>query len=315
MPASEPARPATAAASRNDSVDAPREIPCALCGAANTCRLYTKFDYGIERCRACGLVYANPRAPESRILARYNAGYFWKEYLPAAGAPEGRVDLAWLDRRHAPMLQVIRRAAPRGRTLLEIGTGAGLFLKAASRAGWEVSGLELSPEAAGFARDRLGLDVRRERAEAMSFPPASFDAAVMFDVIEHLFDPRAVLEATRTALRPGGVLVVSTPNFNALSRLALGVEWAVLNPLEHTYYYTASTLCRMLDSCGFHDARSLRSIAGLPIESMNFQSTHAPSAPRTRLYRVLVTRLGGALAPAVRAAGAADALLAVARTR
>ena len=52
---------------------------------------------------------------------------------------------------------------------------------------------------------RIGLcvDVRLERAEARSFPPAAFDVAVMFDEIEHLFEPRALLEATRRALTPG----------------------------------------------------------------------------------------------------------------
>ena len=89
----------------------------------------------------------------------------------------------------------------------------------------------------------------------------------------------------------------------------------MLNPLEHTYYYTASTLCHMLRSCGFGDARSIGSVAGAPIELMNFQSTHAPAAPRTLLYRALVTLLGRVIAPAVRHSGAADALLAVARTR
>ena len=53
-------------------------------------------------------------------------------------------------------------------------------------------GIELSEEASRFARDRLGLDIRREPAEGMTVPAARVDAAVMFDTIEHLFDPRAV---------------------------------------------------------------------------------------------------------------------------
>ena len=194
-------------------MDQGQAVPCALCGASETRRLYTKWGWGIERCRRCTLVFANPRAPEAAILARYSADYFWKEYLPAAGAPGGQVDLAQMDRRHAPMLDLIKtHASGGGRRLLEVGTGAGLFLKAAARAGWEASGLELSEEGAAFARDRLGLDVRQERAEQMSFAPATFDVAVMFDVIEHLFDPKAVLAATRRALKPDGILVVSTPN-------------------------------------------------------------------------------------------------------
>ena len=286
-------------------------VPCALCGATDTRRLYTKFGWGIERCRRCGLVYANPRAPEAAILARYSADYFWNEYLPAAGAPGGNVDLEWLDRRHAPMLALIREHAPAGRRLLEVGTGAGLFLKAASRAGWEASGLELSGEGAAFARDRLGLDVRQERAEVMSFGAGTFDVAVMFDVIEHLFDPRAVLTATRAALKPGGILVVSTPNFKALSRFVLGVDWAVLSPLEHTHYYTERTLAAMLKGCGFATTTPIRRFAGWgPIETMNYQYTHAPDGARARAYRIAAN--SGVLHRVVQSAGLSDALVCVA---
>jgi 2-polyprenyl-3-methyl-5-hydroxy-6-metoxy-1,4-benzoquinol methylase len=287
-------------------------VPCALCGARETTRLYTKFDFGIERCRRCTLVYANPRAPESAILARYSPEYFWGEYLPAVGAPEGRVDLEFLDRRYGPMLAFLGSRVT-GRRLLEVGTGAGLFLKAASRAGWDAAGLELSNEGATFARERLGLDVRQERAEAMSFAPGTFDAAVMFDVIEHLFDPRAVLESTRRALRPGGILAVGTPNFNALSRLVLGRDWAVLSPLEHLYYFTESTLSRMLMSTGFSRVESVRHYPGWhATETMNYRYTHAPGHWRARMYGAFVNSLGPLMFPVVQRLGAADALLVVA---
>lgn len=289
------------------------EVPCAQCGARKTRRLYTKFDYGIERCRRCGLIYANPRAPEERILARYTPEYFWHEYLPAAGAPGGHVDLDFQDQRHAEMLAFIRRHAPRGQRMLEVGTGAGLFLKAAQRAGWDAAGLELSPEGSAFARERLDLDVRTERAEAMSFPAASFDVAVMFDVIEHLFDPVAVLEATRRAVVPGGILVVSTPNYNALSRFVLGSQWAVLSPLEHVYYFTERTLTAMLRKGGWDRVVSERRFSGWGVlETMNYRYTHAPGGWRAKWYERLLTSGGETLAPLVQSAGRADALLAVA---
>lgn len=277
----------------------------------DTRRLYTKWGWGIERCRRCGLVYANPRAPEAAILARYSKEYFWNEYLPAAGAPEGKVDLEWLDRRHGPMLELIARHSSPGGRLLEVGTGAGLFLKAASRAGWQASGLELSTEGAAFARDRLGLDVREERAEQMSFPPGIFDVAVMFDVIEHLFDPKAVLAATRRALKPGGILVVSTPNFAALSRFVLGIDWAVLSPLEHTYYYTEATLAAMLKACGFARTEHVRQFAGWgPIETMNYRYTHCPHGVRARALSAIAAIPGAA--GAVAGSGRADALIGIA---
>jgi len=292
-------------------MDPGQPVPCALCGAMDTHRIYTKWGWGIERCRKCGLVYANPRAPEAAILARYSKEYFWNEYLPAAGAPAGNVDLDWLDRRHGPMLELIARQATAGRRLLEVGTGAGLFLKAAARAGWDASGLELSGEGASFARDRLGLDVRQERAEQMSFQAGTFDVAVMFDVIEHLFDPKAVLTATRRALKPGGILVVSTPNFAALSRFVLGMDWAVLSPLEHTYYYTEATLAAMLEACGFARIEPVRRFAGWgPIETMNYHYTHTPHGLRARTLAAIASLPGAAGAVAGR--GRADALIAIA---
>ena len=263
-------------------------VACALCGATHTRRLYKKFGFGIERCRRCGLVYANPRAAEWIILERYSRGYFWDEYLPAAGAPEGRIDFEFIDGRHRLMLDLVRRHAPEGRRLLEVGTGAGFFLKAAERAGWDVAGVELSAAGAAFARERLGLDVREERAEAMTFEPGSFDAAVMSDVIEHLFEPRAVLAAIHRALKPGGVIVISTPNFAALSRHALGVAWSIISPLEHMYYFTEATLGRMLEAAGFGIVES-RPI--LPLQTtfvMNPKATHAPASWRARCYRRLV---------------------------
>jgi 2-polyprenyl-3-methyl-5-hydroxy-6-metoxy-1,4-benzoquinol methylase len=259
-----------------------------LCGADDTRRLYTKFGYRIARCRRCGLVFANPRAPEAAILARYNKDYFWNEYLPAAGAPGGRIDLEFIDGRSAPLLGLLRRHAPDGGRLLEVGSGAGLFLKGASRAGWDTAGIELSSEAATFARERLQLDVRQERAEAMTFPPASFDAAVMSDVIEHLFDPRAVLTAIHGALRPGGILVVTTPNFNAVSRYVHGKQWEMLSPLEHLYYFTEDTLGRLFEATGF---TLVESRPVLPIQTayvMNPRATHAPQSWRAKWYQWFV---------------------------
>ena len=83
-----------------------------------------------------------------------------------------------------------------------------------------MEGIELSDEAVKFASTCLGLNVWREQAEQMRFPPTSFDVVVMFDVIEHLLDPLDSLHRVRSVLHPGGVLIISTPNFNALTRFA-----------------------------------------------------------------------------------------------
>ena len=290
-------------------------VACAICGATATEPLYVKYGYAIGRCTQCGLIYANPRAPEATILGRYSSDYFWKEYLPSLGVTDGSFDLTEFDARHASTLQMLAAHAP-GRRLLEVGCGAGFFLKAAERAGWVVEGIELSTEASRFAVERLELPIRRERAEDAPIEPGSFHAAAMFDVIEHLFDPRAVLTAIARALMPGGTLVISTPNIDSASRYLLGIDWAVLSPLEHVYYFSEDSLRRLLEATGFSDVRFVRQHAMWgPQQTINFRYTHAPGGLRATATEWLVRAGGNTLARALQRAGRQDALLCFARRR
>ncbi len=113
----------------------------------------------------------------------------------------------------------------------------------------------------------------------------------MFDVIEHLFDPRSVLTAIARALVPGGLMVISTPNFDSASRHLLGVDWAVLSPLEHVYYFTEDSLRRLLEATGFSDVQFIRQhVMWGPQETINFRYTHAPDGLRARATEMLVRR-------------------------
>jgi SAM-dependent methyltransferase len=287
-------------------------VPCAICGGTRTKRLYTKTEFDIARCVRCGLVYANPRAPREVIQRRYSYDYFWNEYLPALGVIDGKYDLSRFDARYAPVLERLGR--PDGRRLLEIGSGAGFFLKAAERIGWRVTGVEFSAEGSRFGIDELGLDIRREPAEAMAISTGAFDAAVMFDTIEHLLDPRAALLSCARALVPGGLLLVATPNFNSISRRLLGSSWAVLSPLEHLYYFDERTLGRLIENCGFANMTFVRgNAAWTPQETMNFVYTHTPHGLRAR-FAALAGRLGGdPLARVIQRLGRQDILLCLAR--
>jgi SAM-dependent methyltransferase len=283
---------------------------CPVCEGTSSRPKYHKFGLPLVECRGCGLVFANPRLTPEEIWKRYSPDYFWNEYMPALGVRDGQFDLNYFDSRHAAMLQLIARQRPNRGRLLEVGAGSGFFLKAAERAGWSVAGIEISTEGVEFATKRLGLEIRRESAEALSFPAASFDVVVMFDVIEHLLDLMAALERVKTVLRPGGLLVVSTPNLHALTRLALGSEWAVLSPAEHLYNFSAATLGRLLRRAGFGEAAFERHYAGLGVyETMNPRYTHAPSSVRNKIYSTFVSTAGHFVYRQVQSMGAADVLL------
>ena len=216
-------------------------VPCAVCGSLRSRRALTKFGLEIARCLDCGFLFSSPRLSPRDVLQRYSAEYFWKEYLPSIGVENGNYDPGFGVARYRSLLELIRHEQPPPARLFEIGTGAGSFLDAARSAGFAVEGIEFSEEAAKFARERLGLNVRQGAAEDLEGRDA-YDVVGAFDTLEHLLRPRDVLARVLRILRPRGLLVLSVPNLSALSRGFLGDDWAVLSPAEHLSYFTQRTL-------------------------------------------------------------------------
>ncbi|HBE16936.1 MAG TPA: hypothetical protein DEG17_11825 [Cyanobacteria bacterium UBA11149] len=289
-------------------------VSCAICGSHTTKPLYKKYNLFISSCQKCGLVYANPRLSKSEIWDRYSPNYFWQEYLPSLGVQKGQYDLDFFDARYGGMLRLIASySQPPGR-LLEVGTGAGFFLKAAQRAGWDVAGIEVSDAGVDFAKTQLHLDVRQQAAEEISFADNTFDVVVMFDVIEHLLDPQITILSLRRVLRDKGILIIATPNFKALSRLALGRDWAVLSPKEHLYYFTQKTLTNFLSKNRFDNIYFVKNFSDFGVfETMNPRYTHAPNSWRTKAYLKFVERLGSLVFRPIQNLGLGDTLLCVAQ--
>jgi len=282
---------------------------CSLCGEDRPRLLYRKFDLDISTCRACGFVYAGPnRLTREETWNRYSSDYFFNELLPSLGVIDGKVDLATVDGRHHRPLAHIRPYRRLGR-LIEIGSGAGLFLKAAERDGWNVTGLELMEAGVEFSRTTLGLDVQQAAFEDADLPAGAHDVVAIFEVIEHISDPKRMLRRLLTLLRPGGCLVLSTPNISSLSHCALRRSWAVLSPAEHLSYFNEQTLHTMLRETGFVNARFDRHYAGDGrFETMLPTHSHEPHSRRTRAYASLVGRLSPFLIRHVQRLGWADGL-------
>ncbi len=119
----------------------------------------------------------------------------------------------------------------RGR-LLDIGCANGHFLSMMRQLGWEVEGVEPDEAAASLARKK-GLSVFQGSVEAAPLAPDSYDAITMSHVIEHLLEPRAVLERCVAALRPGGILMSGSPNPEGRNARVLREIWMGMDPPRH----------------------------------------------------------------------------------
>lgn len=225
-------------------------IWCNLCGADDSAITARKFNLTVVRCRRCSLVYTNPRPPLDFIWGRYSREYFEQEYLPSWGVRSDQVNSDELYRQHLPTLEGLR---PYRRTnwLLDVGAGAGLFLHAAQRDGWQVQGVEIASGGVEFARSRFGLDVIQGRMTEAGLPDQRYDVVTLQETIEHLLDPLADLCEIYRVLRPGGILCITTPNLDSLTFKLIGREWSVLSPGEHLFYFTRRTLHAVLERAGF----------------------------------------------------------------
>jgi len=131
--------------------------------------------------------------------------------------------------------QLVRPHLKQGSRILEIGCGSGNLLVQAGVRGSFPVGLDLSMQALTFVRSRLNEDEDKKDGisgfaciqsvgEALPFSAGSFDCVILSEVIEHLDAPQATMEEASRVLRPGGRLLVTTPNYRSLWPL---MEWAV----------------------------------------------------------------------------------------
>jgi 2-polyprenyl-3-methyl-5-hydroxy-6-metoxy-1,4-benzoquinol methylase len=146
-----------------------------------------------------------------------------------------------------------------GGNLLEIGCGAGAFLARMRDLGWNVCGVDPDPVAVS-SRRQTDLDIRCGTLEEMRFPADSFDVVTMNHVIEHVHDPVRLLEECQRVLRPGGKLVLTTPNANSWGHKFFAKDWRGLEPPRHFNIFSLHNLEECTKRSNFHTF-ALRSIS------------------------------------------------------
>jgi 2-polyprenyl-3-methyl-5-hydroxy-6-metoxy-1,4-benzoquinol methylase len=161
-------------------------------------------------------------------------------------------------RAHAKLLEAVAG----GKRVLEIGCSSGYLAKSLRERGNTVVGVELAAEAAREAEQWCEQVIVGDiEATALSLEPASFDVVLCGDVVEHLRDPAGALARLRPFLKPGGTLVLSTPNIaNWAMRLSLlAGRWRYTDrgflDRTHVHFFTRATLVEAVERAGYRVER------------------------------------------------------------
>lgn len=156
-------------------------------------------------------------------------------------------------RRLGKLLAVLGRPSSTVR-LLDVGCSSGAFLQSALSLGFTAEGVEPSADAAQTAR-AAGLKVFTGYLEQAQFPDASFDAITLIEIVEHLRDAHSLLRECARILKPGGVLLVTTPNAHSWTARAMGARWAgfSLNDMGgHISFFNPQSIRLLATRCGLH---------------------------------------------------------------
>jgi SAM-dependent methyltransferase len=204
--------------------------------------------FTLDRCLLCGQVMQNPLPTAEQLIKGYSADY--APYQPAwkqKGWP------LWKILRSLTTWRRVRRVKRygKGKQVMEVGCGGGDFLRAMDRAGWTVKGVEYSTMLADMLRNELGFDVRSGNLKTGIWEYGTFDAVVMWSVLEHLSNPIEALRLASVYLKPGGTLFIQIPTLYGIEQ---GNEfqdcWALLDLPRHLSFFDKSLLSDLCEKAG-----------------------------------------------------------------
>jgi 2-polyprenyl-3-methyl-5-hydroxy-6-metoxy-1,4-benzoquinol methylase len=239
---------------RSLKLEADLSAACPICGQGAGAPAWTAQDgsRGAYACEACDFTYIWPRLPQDFSnepaesyyddwkMVDYSAGHF---YVTDIGNSEGHPSRGQRD-----------PAEPR--SILDVGCGAGQMLMEFRFNGWDVRGVDPWASVTAIGRKYLRLPIETARIEeATSVPPGSQDVVLSIDVFQFVADPLAFLKACMAALKPGGLLYLTLPNYASADSRQTGWAHNRFVPGSYLSYFTPASAMRILKKAGFSGVR------------------------------------------------------------
>lgn len=214
---------------------------CLICKSDKLQKMERYSSTYLVKCKSCSFVFSEKIPSEKKLIEFYD-GYSRDDYLSPLT----------VKRYH----ELLDKFEPFRKTnkILDVGCGIGYFLEVAKERGWEVYGTEYTDKAIEICSEK-GVEMKQGKLNPSDFEPESFDILTSFEVLEHINNQTEEINNFQKLLRKGGLVYLTTPNFNSLLRYRLKEKYNVITYPEHLAYFTPKTLNSLFSKYGFSKKR------------------------------------------------------------
>jgi 2-polyprenyl-3-methyl-5-hydroxy-6-metoxy-1,4-benzoquinol methylase len=216
---------------------------CPVCDSPPGQGLFVKDGFRHVRCPRCDLIYVSLILREDLMTKYWREELAWTRVL--LSGPQMDMDQAKYD-----YGLDLASAYLEGRRVLDVGTGTGGFVRQAGLRGWETMALELNVESVENLRNE-GIRVIVKPLELADMASGSFDLVSMWEVMEHLAEPRTVLSEARRLLSDDGALLVMVPNSASLVTRLLHEKSHTFGGHSHLNHFNPRSLSAILEGQRF----------------------------------------------------------------
>jgi len=227
-------------------------VPCPGCGTNEGVFEFEKYGFTFDRCPRCGTAYMNPRATPEMLANFYGQSVlyeYWNSYIfPASRGVR-------MERIFRPRVQRILDLCAKWNiasgTLVEVGSATGMFCEEVEACGAFKRVIGIEPGTAQAATCRaMGIEIVEATLEQVDVLDTPADIIASFETIEHVYSPRDFINRCHKLLAPGGLLILTCPNYEGFDIMTLGILSDSLDA-EHINMFNPSALTGLVESLGF----------------------------------------------------------------
>ena len=229
---------------------------CVVCGSEHSTKvldcpdfLISNDPFPIYKCDNCSFEWTGKVPVEEEVYKYYKSD----AYISHSNSSKGLFNKVYQTVRVYALSKkaaLVARLIGRSGKVLDYGAGTGHFAALLDKEGYDVTGLEIDPDAREIALKEVGFQLE-DISKLNSIDDDSLDAVTMWHVLEHVYHLQEYLHNVTSKIKKGGKYVIAVPNHTSYDAKYYGKNWAAYDVPRHLYHFSPTSISNLLEKYNF----------------------------------------------------------------